>query len=105
MIQKFFGCEQIIQGLNNEGLQLRKPLRVFILCKLVDDPDFIVDLSCDVVGLDDQDVLGIGLDGTLDVIGLANEVGEVVDPVQDVSKSSRMEQLGDIVNGRKSGDV
>ena len=51
MVLKFSGGEEVIQGLNDQCLELGKSLRVLFFRKLVNDADLVVNLSGNVVRL------------------------------------------------------
>ena len=52
MILKFFRCLEIVQRLDDKCIQFRESFGVFVFGKFVDDPNLIVNLSSQVVSLD-----------------------------------------------------
>ena len=53
MILEFFRCLEVVQRLDDKCIQFWESFGVFVFGKFVDDPNLVVDLSCQVVSLDD----------------------------------------------------
>lgn len=68
VVAQLLGGLQVVHGLNYQRLQLWESFRVSVLGKLVDQADFVINLGCQIIGFNNQNVLRVGFDGSGQVL-------------------------------------